>query len=159
MKEVEKKSSEVPAEAATPPAKQPNKRHQARAYAMQAIFQSHFSEEAPEILLQEFIIENLKEEKNIDLPYFRKLVFGTLKNCEAIDEAMIPFLDRKIEFLNPVELAVLRLAIFELKHHLEVPHAVVMNEAIELSKEYGSADGYKFVNAVLNAMVRDIKKA
>lgn len=91
------------------PARKPNKRHQARAFAMQAIFQWHFSEETPEILIQEFVVDHLREE-NIDIAYFRSLVYGTLKNIVTIDEIMTPFLDRKITLLNPVELSVLRLA-------------------------------------------------
>ena len=137
----------------------PNKRHQSRAYAMQALFQWHFSEESIDILLQEFIVNHLREEKNIDLDYFRLLVYGTLKNCDEIDKKVIPFLDRPIAQLNPVELSVLRLATFELIYHPDVPHAVVMNEAINLAKEFGSQDGYKFVNGVLNTMVRELKKA
>lgn len=135
----------------------PNKRHQSRAYALQAIFQWHFSEESIEILLQEFILDHLGEEKNIDLSYFRHLVFGTLKNIDEIDEAMTPLLDRPLSQLNPVELSALRLGIYELKFQPEVPHKVVINEAIELAKEFGAADGYKFVNAVLNAFLREMK--
>ena len=138
--------------------KQPNKRHQSRAFAMQAIFQWHFSDETPEVLLQEFIADHLRTEKNIDLDYFRVLVVGTLKNAQEIDARMTPFLDRSITQLNPVELAVLRLAVFELMQRPDVPPAVVMNEAIELAKEFGSADGHKFVNAVLHAMVRESQK-
>ncbi|HLB56589.1 MAG TPA: transcription antitermination factor NusB [Coxiellaceae bacterium] len=135
----------------------PNKRHQSRAYAMQVIFQSHFSDEAIDTLLQEFLIDHLREEKNIDLDYFRILVLGTLKNIESLDKSMTPFLDRAITQLNPVELAVLRLAVFELTHQKEVPPVVVINEAINLTKEFGSQDGYKFVNGVLNAMVKNNK--
>lgn len=133
---------------------QKSKRYQSRAYAMQAIFQWHFSQESIEILLQEFIVDHLREEKNIDLDYFRKLVLGTLKHVETLDKVMVPFLDRPITELNPVELSILRLAVFELQHHPEVPPAVVINEAINLTKEFGSQDGYKFVNAVLNAISR-----
>lgn len=132
----------------------PNKRHQSRAYAMQAIFQWYFSEESIEILLPEFMANHLCPEKNIDLEYFHALVLGTVKNNEMIDQLMTPFLDRPIIQLNPVELAILRLAVFELTYQKEVPPAVVMNEAINLAKEFGSQDGYKFVNAVLNAMVK-----
>lgn len=148
----EQSKQSTPSKQNTPP--KPNKRHQSRAYAMQAIFQWDFSGESVETLMQEFIADHLRGEKNIDLDYFRVLVFGTLKNNEALDEKMTPFLDRPLSQLNPVELAVLRLATFELTHRLEVPPAVVMNEAINLAKEYGSADGHKFVNGVLNAMVR-----
>lgn len=137
----------------------PNKRHQSRAFAIQAIFQWCFSQDSIEQLLQEFIADHLREENDFDLNYFRELVFGTLKNCNAIDESLTPFLDRPISQLNPVELSVLRLAVFELQCQPAVPHAVVMNEAIELAKEYGSADGYKFVNGVLHAFVKkDLKE-
>ena len=139
------------------PAK-PNKRHKTRAYAMQAIFQWHFSDESIELLMQEFIRDHLREEENVDVDFFRTLVFGTLKNCEAVDEIFVPFLDRSIHSLNPVELSVLRLALYELKFHPEVPPSVVINEAIELAKEFGATDGYKFVNGVLNAVVKSSKK-
>ena len=133
--------------------RKPNKRHQAREFAMQAIFQWHFSEETPEVLVQEFVVDHLREAQ-IDIAYFRSLVLGTLKNIIAIDESMTPFLDRKITLLNPVELAVLRLAFYELQYCLEVPQKVVINEAIELTKAFGSVEGYKFVNAVLNAYIK-----
>jgi len=106
--------------------------------------------------LQEFMVDHLREEKNIDLDYFRTLVLGTLNNVAKIDEKITPFLDRKITELNPVELSILRLATYEFLHQPEVPHPVVMNEAINLAKEFGSQDGYKFVNGVLNAMVKKV---
>src|SRR3990167_5908099 len=128
-----------------------NRRHQSRVFAMQALFQWHFTQESADILLQDFIVEHVTDEKSVDLPYCRLLFLNTVQHCMAIDEVMTPFLDRKISFLNPIELSVLRLAIYELQYHPEVPPKVVLNEAIELTKEFGSADGYKFVNAVLNA--------
>ena len=137
--------------------KQPNRRHQSRAYALQAIFQWHFSEESIAFLLQEFILDHLSEEKNIDLNYFRVLVLGTLKNVVEIDEMMTPLLDRPLSQLNPVELSALRLGLYELKFHPEVPHKVAINEAIELTKEFGAVEGYKFVNAVLNAYFKELK--
>lgn len=139
------------------PAK-PNKRHKTRSYAMQAIFQWHFSDESVEVLMQEFIRDHLREENNVDVDFFRTLVFGTLKNCETIDESVTPFLDRAISALNPVELSVLRLALYELQFHPEVPPSVVINEAIELAKEFGATDGYKFVNGVLNSVVKAKKQ-
>lgn len=132
----------------------PNKRHQSRIFAMQALFQWHYTQESPEILLQDFIVEHVTNEKSVDLPYCRLLFLNTVQQVAAIDQAMTPFLDRKISLLNPIELSVLRLAIYELQHHPEVPPKVVLNEAIELTKEFGSVEGYKFVNAVLNAMLK-----
>lgn len=130
-----------------------NRRHQSRVYAMQALFQWHFTQESPETLLQDFMIEHVTDKRSADLEYCRLLFLETVKNHEAIDAAITPHLDRAIAMLNPVELSVLRLAMYELQHHPEVPSAVVINEAIELAKEFGATDGYKFVNAVLHAFV------
>jgi N utilization substance protein B len=141
--------------------KKPNRRHRARACALQAIYQWEFTEDSPEHIAQHFIIdhsEELGDITNMDLDYFRVLVVGTLRNIDAIDAQMTPFLDRPLSQLNPVELAALRLAIQELTAHPDVPHPVVLNEAIELAKEFGAVDGYKFVNGVLNAFVRAQKK-
>lgn len=135
----------------------PNKRHQTRAFALQALYHSHFSNESPDALVKNFLMEHAEElgvEKNIDLDFYRTLILGTLNNIQKIDESMTPFLDRALSKLNPVELAALRLAVYELTFHPETPPAVVINEAIELAKEFGSQDGYKFVNAVLNAFIK-----
>jgi N utilization substance protein B len=51
-----------------------------------------------------------------------------------------------------VERAILLLATFELKRHLEAPYKVVINEAIELAKSYGGTDGHKYVNGVLDKL-------
>lgn len=137
--------------------KKPNRRHRARAYALQAIYQWQLTQDAPEQIAEHFIADHSEKQNadhRMDVDYFRNLVVGTLQNLDEIDTRMTPFLDRPLSQLNPVELAVLRLAIHELIAHPEVPNIVVMNEAIELAKEFGATDGYKFVNAVLNAMVR-----
>ena len=131
-----------------------NKRHQSRVFAMQALFQWHFTDESPEILLQDFIVEHATDSKIVDLPFFRQLFLGTIAHLEKIHETMTPLLSRKITLLNPVELTVLRLAIYELQNHPETPPKVVVNEAIELAKAFGSVEGYKFVNGVLNNLIR-----
>jgi len=138
-------------------ATKPNKRHQARVFALQALYHSHFSDESPEMIAKNFLVEHANDfgvEINLDLDFYHALVLGTLKNRNAIDQMMSPFLDRSISQLNPVELSALRLGIDELQFHPEVPPSVVINEAIELTKEFGSQDGYKFVNAVLNAFIK-----
>lgn len=134
--------------------KKPNRRHQSRAYAMQALFQWHFTREPADVVFRDFIVEHVDREVPADLDYCRTLFLGTVENCEAIDAIMTSQLDRNIALLNPVELSVLRLGIYELKYHPEVPPPVVINEAIELAKEYGSVEGYKFVNGVLNSIVK-----
>ena len=132
-------------------------RHQSRVFAVQALFQWHFTQESPEILLQDFIVEHAKEDKTADLVFLRQLFLETTTHVATIDQTLEPFLSRKIATLNPLELSVLRLAVCELQYHPETPKKVVMNEAIEIAKEFGTVDGYKFVNGVLNAAVKALQ--
>ena len=83
---------------------------------------------------------------------------NTLSGITEIDELIIPILDRKIEEVNPVELAVLRLACYELMSRIDVPYKVVINEALELTKTFGAQDGHKFVNGILDKLAKEIRK-
>ena len=72
-------------------------------------------------------------------------------HVDEIDQQIKPHLDRELHELTPVELTVLRLAAFELNYSMDVPRSVVINEALELTKTFGSTDeGFKYVNAVLD---------
>lgn len=140
----------------TPP--KPNKRHLARACAVQALYQWHYTQESPELMMREFVIEHMTAQKNeIDIDYFRVLFLGVTTNQAKLDEIFSPFLDRPIALLNPIELAVLRLSTFEFTEKKEIPHKVVINEAIELVKAFGAQDGYKYVNGVLNALLKGMR--
>ena len=132
--------------------KKPTTRHHSRVLAMQALFQWHFTQETPAQLLQEFLAEHATDEKTI--AYCRTLFLETIEAVEGIDKKLSQHIPRKLSSVNPIELAILRLAVNELDHHPEVPPKVVINEAIELAKTYGASDGYKFVNGVLDALRR-----
>ena len=59
-------------------------------------------------------------------------------------------MDRPVEEVDAIERAVLRVAAFELHHRLDVPYRVVINEAIETAKRFGSEHGHTYVNGVLD---------
>ena len=59
-------------------------------------------------------------------------------------------LDRTVEEVDPIERAVLRIAAYELIHRLDVPYRVVLNEAIETAKRFGSEHGHTYINGVLD---------
>lgn len=133
-----------------------NKRHKARSYSLKALYQWSFWEAGANTLIDQFI-----EEYGIldaDLLYFKDLVTGTIRYIAVIDELMVTHLDRDISALNPIELAVLRLATYELLHRKDVPYKVVIDEALELVKEFGAQEGYKYVNAVLDVLKNQIRK-
>ena len=98
-------------------------------------------------------------DKKLDLDYFKELIHGIPKHQEEIDKEMQPFLDRSLQEIDPIELAVLRLAIYELLKRPDVPYRVIINEALELTKKFGSAEGHKFVNGILDKIAKKNRAA
>ena len=133
----------------------PHARHKARALAIQALYEWQLSGSDAYAIESQFLSEqNLKR---VDVEYFRTLLQGVTAHEEEIDQKMAPFLSRTKEELSPVELSVLRLAVFELMHRLDIPYRVVINEALELAKQFGAADGFKFVNGVLDKVAKKLR--
>jgi len=133
----------------------PTARRNARHYALQAMYQWQVSGTPTEEIETQFIANQIT--KKIDLDYFKELLHAIPKQQVELDQYMKPFLKRPIQELDPVELAILRLAIYELASRLDIPYRVVLNEALELAKKFGSVEGYKFVNGVLDQVARKIR--
>ncbi|TAM52550.1 MAG: transcription antitermination factor NusB [Paraburkholderia sp.] len=92
-----------------------------------------------------------------DHEHLDALLNGVIRENEALSADLVPCLDRPIEQLSPVERAVLLVAAFEFKHHIEIPYRVVINEAVELAKTFGGSDGYKYVNGVLDKLALQLR--
>jgi len=134
----------------------PQARRKARSLALQAIYQWQLvADDIVNIKMQ--FVDKINSKK-VDAEYFNDLLDGVIKNVGAIDEVIMPLLDRKIRDLDAVELAVLRLATYELMMRLDVPYKVVINEALELTKNFGSIEGYKYVNGVLDKVARGSRR-
>jgi len=133
----------------------PQARRKARSLALQAIYQWQLvADDVVNIKMQ--FVDKINSKK-VDAEYFNDLLDGVIKNVGAIDEVITPLLDRKITDLDAVELAVLRLATYELMLRLDVPYKVVINEALELTKNFGSIEGYKYINGVLDKVSRQLR--
>ena len=94
-----------------------------------------------------------------DAVHFDALLQGCVENAVHLDALIIPLLDRPMAEISPVEHAVMWIGAYELSHCLDVPWRVVLNECIELAKEFGGTDGHKYVNAVLNGMAPVLRAA
>jgi len=94
-----------------------------------------------------------------DYEHLDALLRGVISEADTLSAAIAPCLDRPIEQLSPVERAVLLVAAFELKHHVDIPYRVVINEAVELAKTFGGSDGYKYVNGVLDKLSATLREA
>ncbi len=128
--------------------KKPSQRRRARECAVQALYSWYVSQNPIEEVELAFITE--QDMQGVDMPYFRKLLRQTAENIEAVEATMTPYLDRSLEELDPIERAILRLAVYELKFELDVPYKVVINEAIEVAKVFGADDSHRYVNGVLD---------
>ncbi len=87
--------------------------------------------------------------------YARRLVQGATENLEAVDELIREqAANWRLERMSAVDRNILRLAVYELLFETEVPKLVVVDEAIELAKKYGSERSGKFINGLLDGMIR-----
>ena len=133
----------------------PAERRRARQFAVQAIYQWQITQSGVTQIIEQFSVD--QDMSKTDVPYFKESLMGVVQNVESLDEKLSPYLSRKIEDVDMVDIAVLRLAMFELAHRTDVPHKVVLNEAIELAKDFATDESYKFVNGVLDKALRSLK--
>lgn len=124
---------------------------------MQALYQRHFSKSAISDIESEFLVDN--DMAKVDALYFRDLLRGVHREQAELDRLLEPFLDRPLNEVDPVELAIVRLGAYELKHRLDVPYKVVINEGIEMAKKFGGTEGHKFVNSILDKLSRRLRLA
>jgi N utilization substance protein B len=85
------------------------------------------------------------------------LLHGTIRDVDNLRTEIVPLIDRAIDQLSPIEHAALLIGAFELKHHIEIPYKVVINEAVELTKSFVGIDGHKYVNGVLDKLATSLR--
>ena len=96
--------------------------------------------------------EKLERMGDESLVFARLLISGTLENLEKIDSVIKESLSENWDFsrLSKVDLSILRISVYPLLFQKDIHPTIVIDEAIEIAKEYGSEDSFKFVNAVLD---------
>ena len=102
-------------------------------------------------------IENSPGFDRADRSHFETLLHGVIRDAEEINRLILPYLDREMDHLSPVERATLMIGCYELLRHQEIPYRVVINEGVELAKSFGGTDGYKYVNGVLDKLAGAIR--
>ncbi|NBS76048.1 MAG: transcription antitermination factor NusB [Betaproteobacteria bacterium] len=121
-------------------------RTRARGFALQALYQVMVGgNPADEV---DIFTRDLSGFNKADAVHFDALLHGCAEQATALDALILPMLDRKLTELSPIEHAVLWIGAYELQHCIDIPWRVVLNECIDLAKEFGGTDGHKYVNAV-----------
>lgn len=93
----------------------------------------------------------------LDRELFDSLLHGCIREAAVLDEQLQPVLDRPSRELSPVEHALLLLGAYEMRFLPEVPYKVIINEAVDLAKQYGGTDGFKYVNGVLDRLALSLR--
>ena len=134
-------------------------RRAARSFALQALYQWQMAGQPINEIDAQFRVDNEAEMRNTDKRLFSELLTGVASRKSELDEQFKPFLDRELDDLDPVELAVLRIGSYELIHRLEVPYRVAINESVELAKIFGATESHRYVNGVLDKLAQRVRMA
>jgi transcription antitermination protein NusB len=142
-----------------PPAKKraapKSARRRSREFALQGLYQWLLAgSDAADI---ETTLRELDGFDKCDRAHFDALLHGGIDSAAALDEVLARHVDRKTTLLSPVEHAVLMIGVYELKHCVEIPYRVAINEAVELAKSFGGTDGHKYVNGVLDKCAAELR--
>jgi N utilization substance protein B len=130
-------------------------RHRAREYAVQALYQWSITGQTPLEIEAQFIATSAN--RRVEHAYLTEIIHHIPQHAAEIDADFAPYLSRDIKELDPIELSILRLATYELRHRIDIPYQVVIDEALELTKTFGSVEGFKFVNGVLDKVARNLR--
>jgi len=130
-------------------------RSRAREFALQALYQKLVGRN--EMSDIDTFTRDLAGFSKSDAAHFDALLHGCVNESAGLDALIVPLLDRKLEEISPIERGIMWIGAYELRHCLDVPWRVVLNECIELAKEFGGTDGHKYVNAVLNGLAPSLR--
>ena len=132
-------------------------RRKSRIIAFQAIFSWDAGGETLEDLLQFSWVDSKQNLDESDLSFSRILIAGTIENIEQIDELIKAHLAKNwtCDRLNKVTLAILRISIFSIIHQKEISPSIVIDEAIDLAKQFDSDESFKFINAMLDTIRKE----
>ena len=131
-------------------------RSKSRSFALQTLFEIDLTKHHIDDVLGHLMVESDLDENH--LKFAREIVFGVLDKKKQIDSLIAECAtEREVGDLSSLDKSVLRMGILELLDFSDTPPKVVVNEAVELAKIYGSDNSYKFVNGVLGSVLQKLK--
>ena len=130
-------------------------RKKARTLVLQALYGWMLTDNSVADIELEYLTKN--GNKNFERDYFIELLHNIPKNLTEIDNLYSGLSSIDKEQLDPIECTVLRIAAYEFKYRIDIPYKVVINEALELNKTFGSVEGYKFINGVLDKLATELR--
>ena len=131
-------------------------RTRSRELALQALYQKLIAGHDRRELLSQFREQTAYQ--RVDRVFFEELLSDICNTQDALEEAVAGIIDRPLEQLDPVELGILLIGVYELESRIDIPYRVVINEGVNLAKRFGAMDGHKYINACLDAAAQSLRK-
>lgn len=139
-------------------------RHLGRIIALQTLYEQDFRRAADDATfdLDEVLRRNVARYADMvdDVAFIERLTAGVAKHSEALDAKLQPIAPEwPIDQIARMDRVILRIGLYELENEADVPPKVVINEAVELAKAFGSENSSKFINGVLGTALRQRDEA
>ena len=131
-------------------------RTRARELLLQALYQKQIAGHDRRELLSQF--RDQIAYQRVDQPFFEELLKDISDSQEALEQTIDGFIDRPLDQLDPVELGILLIGVYELQSRIDIPYRVVINECVNLAKRFGAIDGHKYINACLDAAAQSLRE-
>lgn len=130
-------------------------RTRARELLVQALYQKQIAGHECGELLQQFHEQTAYE--RVDQEFFDEALPEICKSQESLEKTIDDLIDRPLEQLDPIELSVLLIGVYELEVRVDVPYKVVINEGVNLAKRFGATDSHKYINACLDTASQSLR--
>lgn len=130
-------------------------RTRARELLLQALYQKQIAGHDSAELLTQFREQTAY--KRVDQEFFDAALAEICASQSELEQAIEPLIDRPLEQLDPVELGVMLIGVYELQTRVDVPYRVVINEGVNLAKRFGALDGHKYINACLDLAAQSMR--
>ena len=130
-------------------------RTRARELLVQALYQKQIAGHECAELLEQFH-EQVAYER-VDQEFFDEALPVICNSQAELERKIDELIDRPLEQLDPIELSVLLIGIYELESRIDVPYRVVINEGVNLAKRFGATDGHKYINACLDNAAQSLR--
>ena len=130
-------------------------KRRARKRLVQALYQWQMNKSRASVIINQFLTE--QDMGKVDQNFFQKSLHGIIDNMEEIQAEITPLMERSSYAVGEVEKAIMMIGVFEFKNHMETPYKVILNEAIELAKQYGGDGAHTFINGTLHLASKKLR--
>ncbi len=131
-------------------------RTRARELILQALYQKQIAEHSTDELVSQF--HEQVAYARVDQEFFDELLPAISDGQDDLEKTIDELIDRPLEQLDPVELGILLIGVYELQTRVDIPYRVVINECVNLAKRFGALDGHKYINACLVSAAQSLRE-